>query len=369
MLGLRPMTYFPKKFLPAVFIMTKVKNYIGIDISKNWLDVAVLRKQSPVPSAILAERFDNDANGLKKLKKQLVAIHVPFNKSTLVVCENTGIYKAPLINFLKKERCQLCVEHAQRIKQSLGIQRGKNDKIDAKRIAEYALTNENRLAIWQNPRKEIQILKDLLNNRDRLITIHLQIFKWLQECRKFSTKAKYEMFSKANKAVISGVDKSRKSVDQEIRAIIKNDSDIQQNLQLLMSVPGIGIVIGLKLLCYTNEFTLCKSGKQLACYVGVAPFEHSSGSSVRGKTRVSSIANKRLKALLHMGAISVLRRKDGELSKYYERKVAEGKNKLSVLNAIKNKIVLRAFAVVDRGTPYLGLSKRTRTVTTYRALN
>lgn len=340
--------------------MTKLRNYIGIDISKEWLDVAVIRKESPAPSSILLERYDNTPNGLKTLKKQLLAVNVPLNTSTLVVCENTGIYKTSLVNFLKSQKCKFCVEHPQRIKQSLGIQRGKNDKIDAKRIADYALTNENKLTLWRAPRREAEILKDLLNNRDRLISIQHQMTKWLLECRKFSTKSKYEMFSKANKAVISGANKSLNAINQQIHACIKNDPGLRNNLKLLMSVPGIGNVIGLKLLCYTNEFTLCKNGKQLACYVGVAPFEHSSGSSVRGKTRVSNIANKRLKALLHMGALSVLRRKEGELSKYYKRKVAEGKNKLSVLNAIKNKIVLRAFAVVDRGTPYIGLSKSKR---------
>lgn len=132
----------------------------------------------------------------------------------------------------------------------------------------------------------------------------------------------------------------------------KKDVEIQRMLKLIVSVPGIGPVTGLKLICYTNEFTACSNGKQLACYVGVAPFEHTSGSSVRHKSRVSPIANKRLKAVLHMGAMSAIRLKNGELGRYYQRKVAEGKNKMLALNAIKNKIILRVMAVMKRGTPY-----------------
>ena len=83
----------------------------------------------------------------------------------------------------------------------------------------------------------------------------------------------------------------------------------------------------------------------------MVPFEHSSGKSVRGKSRVSHFAHKDLKTLLHMCAVGCISRK-GELRDYYERKLAQGKNKMSVLNAIRNKIVHRIFAVVRDNTMY-----------------
>ncbi|WP_460952446.1 transposase [Spirosoma daeguense] len=91
--------------------------------------------------------------------------------------------------------------------------------------------------------------------------------------------------------------------------------------------------------------------KQMACHAGVAPFEYRSGTSVRGKTRVSHQARKRLKALFHLGAMSCIR-KEGELRTYYQRKVAEGKNKMLVLNAIRNKLIHRVYAVVRRKEKY-----------------
>lgn len=87
------------------------------------------------------------------------------------------------------------------------------------------------------------------------------------------------------------------------------------------------------------------------CHAGVAPFEHRSGSSVRGKTRVSHHARKRLKSLFHLAAMSSIRAK-GELRDYYQRKVGEGKNKMLVLNAVRNKIIHRIYAVVRRGEKY-----------------
>src|SRR5690606_36505633 len=93
------------------------------------------------------------------------------------------------------------------------------------------------------------------------------------------------------------------------------------------------------------------------CQAGVAPFEHSSGKSIRGKTRVSHMADKSIKTLFHLAAMAVLNRKSSELKDYYERKIAAGKNKMSVLNAIRNKIIQRIFAVVQRGAPYQKFNK------------
>lgn len=99
------------------------------------------------------------------------------------------------------------------------------------------------------------------------------------------------------------------------------------------------------------RFEAIDDPKKLACHAGVAPFEHSSGSSVRGKTRVNHQARKSLKTLLHLAAMSALQ-VDGELRDYYLRKVAEGKNKMLVINALRNKLIHRVCAVVKRGEKY-----------------
>lgn len=168
--------------------MTKVKNYIGIDISKDWLDVSVLACEDGDIHTILEKRFSNDESDLEKLKIKLLRLNVTFDKSCLVVCENTGIYKDPLVKFFTKQRCLFSIESGQRIKKSLGIQRGKNDLIDARRIAEYAFINRRKLTIWKTPRKEIQKLKDLLRNRDRLLNTHAQLTKSLTEFNQFYAK-------------------------------------------------------------------------------------------------------------------------------------------------------------------------------------
>ncbi|MFA6517579.1 MAG: transposase, partial [Bacteroidia bacterium] len=101
---------------------------------------------------------------------------------------------------------------------------------------------------------------------------------------------------------------------------------------------------------YTRCFSTFDNARQLACYAGVAPFEYTSGTSIRGKTRVSPMANKKLKVLLSMCALNA-KKADPEIGLYYLRKTEEGKNPMSVINAIRNKLILRVFATVKRGTP------------------
>jgi len=86
------------------------------------------------------------------------------------------------------------------------------------------------------------------------------------------------------------------------------------------------------------------------------PFEHQSGTSIKGRTRVSSLSNKQLKKLIHMVAICACAY-NPEMKSYYNRRVSEGKNKMSTLNVIRNKIISRMFAVVNRGSGYVDLMK------------
>jgi transposase len=145
---------------------------------------------------------------------------------------------------------------------------------------------------------------------------------------------------------------SIKNLEAEIRSIIVKYSDLKNNYDLLITVPGIGHLTAVYLICCTNNFAGKISGKQLACYAGVVPFEHSSGISVKGRNKVHPMANKDLKKALHLCALTAIQYYP-EFRQYYERKKAEGKHSMSVLNAIRNKIVLRAAAVVNNQKAYV----------------
>ncbi len=151
---------------------------------------------------------------------------------------------------------------------------------------------------------------------------------------------------------IHAIDKDLQKIEAEILSLINKDESLRKLYLLVTSVVGIGFVTAINLIIYTNEFTSFNDSRKLACYCGVAPFPYQSGTSIRGKTRVHSMANKKLKSNLHMASLSAVKL-DYDLKIYYERKVAEGKSKLSVLNAVKCKMLARVVACVNKQKVYV----------------
>jgi transposase len=195
-------------------------------------------------------------------------------------------------------------------------------------------------------------LKDLQTSRARLIKQLTSNRVYLGELKGVSDPLIYGAMEKAYKAAIEGLEKSIGVIEEQIKAIVAKDESMKQNYKLLISVPGIGHVTAVYLLCCTANFAARPTGKQLACYAGVAPFGYSSGTSIRGRARVHRMANKELKRLLYMGARAAVQH-NPEMKAYYERKKSEGKHDLTVINAVKNKIILRVAAVIARQRPFV----------------
>lgn len=172
----------------------------------------------------------------------------------------------------------------------------------------------------------------------------------MRELQKVDNAAGREL-AKLNKAALEGLGKSKTVIEKRMQQLINCDAELKRIFELATSVKGVGKVLATELLIYTHKFTRMTNIKQLACYCAVAPFTHSSGTSVRGKTRTSHFANMNLKTTLHLAAMSSTQYVP-DLREYYQRRVAEGKSKMCVINAIRNKLLHRILAVVKRGTPY-----------------
>jgi transposase len=340
------------------------KNYIGIDVSKRTLDFAVIdAKQRGI---VFQSRRSNSKDDLKQLKKELRKHRINLDKHSLVVLEHSGIYIRTVVSFLIKCKCSICVDSALRIKRSFGIQRGKSDAIDACRIAEYGFRNYDKLRLWKNPRESIFRLRDLLGLRERIMRVKNSIKAPLKEMQQFYSKAAQKRMTDLCSDAITGTSKSLKSVEYELKMLIRSDYNISNQLTLLTSIPGVGRITSLYLICYTHEFTVTTSARHLASYAGIAPFEFESGTSIQGKAHVHPIANKHLKRLLHTAALQTIKL-TGEHRKYFEKKTGEGKHAFSVINAVRNKVVKRIAAVITRGTPYLPKKKYDRMMRKVRA--
>ena len=147
-----------------------------------------------------------------------------------------------------------------------------------------------------------------------------------------------------------------KKVEERMDKIIGSMPEWKTNYKLIQTVRGVGPVIARYLIIFTENFTRFATYRKFACYAGIAPFEYASGSSVRGRTRVHSCANKQLKSLLNMAAMNAIKI-NGVYKQYYQRRQKEGKNNMSTLNIIRNKLLAQIFAVVKRQTPYVDLYK------------
>lgn len=329
------------------------KFFIGIDVSKHTLDVCFLVRQEDSLSKPAWKQFANTCPGLKAMRQWLEGQKIPLSEQTIIVIENTGIYHRLLWQVFSSLHVELCIENAAQVKWSLGIARGKNDKVDSRRLALYAVRHADRLKPTPALHQQIMPLKDLLCLRRKLLVQITSLSTGLKELEKagvmpaFATTAAHML-----KPALLGLKQSFKKVEAEIKDTLQQDEHIYAVYQRLLSVPGIGHITAVYMICSSNVFTLCTSGKQLACYCGVVPFDHQSGTSIKGKHQVHKMANQELKHLLHMCAISSIKNHP-EFKDYYKRKKQEGKHALSILNAIKNKLVLRAFAVVKNERLYI----------------
>jgi len=325
----------------------QVNHFIGIDVSKNTLDISVVTDGKTV-------YYQQIANTVKEIKTSICHIveqlQTSFNE--VVFCmEHTGIYNLPMVKWLQTKEAKIWLESGLHISRTLGLVRGKNDKIDSNRIAMYAFANRHQIKLWKAPRPVIEKITALLSQRSRFVKVKKQLSTAAAEQALFMHKDITKSIQKYTDKTVQVIDKQIEAVEKEIMTLIKEDENLNRLYQLITSVEGIGFVTACHMLSTTNEFINIKEAKKYACYAGVVPFEHRSGTSVRGKSRVSKMANKGIKTLLHLAATSAIRM-EGDLKQYYHRKVAEGKSKMSVLNAVRNKLILRVFACVNQNRKF-----------------
>lgn len=320
--------------------------FIGVDVSKNELDFAVVNSNK----VLFHLEVTNDKAGIdsfiKALKKQ-----TGFDFENSLFCmEFTGIYNNILLNYLSSHKAFIWVENARQIKDSMGTIRGKTDKLDSILIAQYSYKNRENPRLWSPKRDIIQELDRLTAIRSRLKNAIKMLETPLVDSKDFIGKKAHKDTKNACQDSINALKKDVKNVEKQIDEIIKKDPELSHLFELITSVKGISKVTATEIIITTNEFKDIDDPKKFGAFAGCVPFERSSGKK-KGRPKVSSITNKKMKALLHMAAMSAIKYCK-ELKEYYERKVSEGKNKMLVINNVRNKLILRVFACVNKNQKY-----------------
>lgn len=322
-------------------------HFIGVDISKASLDAAVYPAKDKTSDFI---HIENTSKGLREMMSWLKKRGIK-PKEMVICAEHTGTYTNQLIDFTYKKGIALSLNSPLEIKRSMGIARGKNDAVDAARIAEYAYTRRERLKLYEKPGKDIMTLQCLLTERRQYMKQRTALLNFKSVLVEYETPAARTR----NETAITSLNKLIKKTEDQMLSIICANSELKRSYYLVSSVMGIGLINALNTIVYTNNFQSFESPRKYACYIGVAPFDHTSGTSVRGKTQVSKICRTQQKSELSMAARSAIIHDPG-LRKYYQRKMKEkggGRDVHGiVLNAVKFKLILRMFAVVKSGVPY-----------------
>jgi len=328
----------------------KYKVFIGIDVPKLTIDVHL-------HGIGASKTFSNEEKGFVLFLSWVKKHSKQSEPAEMIICfEHTGMYSIKLATYLNDIGIPFAMLPALQIKQSIGIRRGKNDQIDAQRIAEYAWLHRETIQATLLPAKSILKLQSLLTLRNRLVCDRGGYEATWKEQKKALEGKEHKGIFQVYKSLIMNLTIQVKKIEEQIKAVIESDEAVKLHYQLLISIKCVGPVLAANMIAYTHNFTHFATWRKFACYVGTAPFEHQSGTSIKGRTRVSSLSNKQLKKLIHMVAICACAY-NPEMKSYYKRRLSEGKNKMSTLNVIRNKIISRMFAVVNRGSGYVDLMK------------
>jgi transposase len=319
--------------------------FVGIDVSKKTIDAAI-------DGAGKHKVFPNTDAGLAQMLAW-ADIHAPGASFCL---EHCGMYAHRLCLLLSQRELTHYLVGGLAVKRSLGIARGKNDRVDAFSLARFARLYHAELRPYRLPGEDILRLRALLALRARLVKQLAGHKAYLKEATAAMGLGGDDTAIQCTGEIMAVLQKQVKAIEGQITGTIEGCPALAHTYRLITAIKGVGMVLAAYLIARTNNFADFPSWRKMACHAGTAPFTNTSGTSLKGRTKVSHMADKVLKTLLNQAALSATLH-NPELKAYYQRRLKEGKNKMLAINIVRNKLLARIFAVVKRDTPYVDTYK------------
>ena len=333
--------------LKGMINLSTQQHFVGCDVSKNTLDFAIHEQGKDY------RRFEhicvaNSAEGFHAMRKWLRS-HKVNAKNAVIAMEHTGSYSSALADWCFKKGITFVFLHPMDVKNAGARGRNKTDKTDSQFIADYVYTMREKLSPSLPESPVIKKLRQLRNERQLAVRTRTAYTNQLKTVTDKSTKQRMEKILDSFNAQI-------KAIEAAIRKEIEADSQLKKSYDLLISIPGIGMLNALTTIIATGNFTRFQTSRQYAKFCCVSPLSQTSGISVRGADHVSRAGHNEIKSILTEGARSAIHH-DANLKSYYRRKRAEGKTHGCVMNAVKFKLLCRMFAVIQRQTPYVNVER------------
>lgn len=327
--------------------LAHLQHFIGCDVSKSTLDFAIFESGKDYRKFEHIQ-VSNDAEGFKSMRKWLISFHINLNNAVIAM-EHTGAYSVALSEWCHKKGYVFVLLHPLDVKNAGARGRNKTDKVDAQFIADYVYTMREKLEPSQPEAPIIKHLRQLHNERRLAIktrTAYLNQMKNVED----------PDILRRQKKMIVALDEQIKAIEAMIKKVIDSDQKIKNNFDLLVSIPGIGLINAVATIVATGNFTRFQSARQYAKFICVSPLARQSGTSINGGNHTSKAGHNELKSLLTTAAKTAIYN-NVQLKAYFNRKISEGKLYGCVINAVKFKLVCRMFAVIDRQKPYVDTEK------------
>lgn len=313
------------------------KHFVGIDISKDYFDVSV-----EVKGKERHHQFSQSEKGYEALMRWFEKFEID---SAHICMEATGAYWYDLADFL----C-LAGEHVsvvnptcvRRFAQS-ELKRTKTDKVDAGVIARFCKTMVPK--VWQPPAPEVRQLQMLVRRQYDLVKIRRQ-----ERTRLSTEKNKPPVMDSINR-ILKCLDQEIARIKRQIESLYRKHSHLREKRQLIMSIPAVGEETANVILTEIPALELFDSAKQLVAFAGLAPKEIRSGSSIRGRTRLSKTGNARLRSALFMPAV-VAKDHNPVVARFYRNLIANGKPPMKAVGASMRKLLHIIFGVLKSGKPF-----------------
>lgn len=331
-------------------MQTYKKFFIGVDFSKEKFDATAIDENEKVLSH---QVFDNAPAGFKQfeawMRKSCGLAKENACEQILICGEHTGFCSIEFADRFHALGYKVWLEMAAQIRYSIGVRRGKSDEADAMAIAKYAKRHASRSEgrLYVPDSDEMRRLKALVLEHETLVKERVATTNRLKSKAFDASPESVERM----KARVEQLRKDEAEVDREIKILLAQSQEMGRNYELLVSVPGIGVLTAAVLLIATSNFKLCGGPRALACYVGVAPFRAQSGTSVHSRPHASKFSNKGVRAVLR-NAATVAVRFNPPLKEYCERLIAKGKARYVVKTNCINKLIHIACKIVESKKPF-----------------
>jgi len=311
---------------------------VGIDVSKNKLDVSILLSNGKETHKV----FENNQNGFDKLISWMASLRI---KQAHVCLESTGCYGEAIALVLHQQNHKVSIINPLRIKayaRSEGC-RTKTDKVDSGVIARFckALCPP----AWNPPSLSEQKLKDLYRCRQNLLEDKNRVSNRLEKFRQDQASIKIWQ------DLLASIESHLEKIEVHLKELLLRDKTLNKQVELLKTIPGISDKTAIAILAELPNIESFNTAKEVAAFAGLNPYVRQSGSSVKGKGRLSKVGNAQLRKALYMPAI-VAKKHNPLLVEFSKRLAKKGKPAMVIIAAGMRKLLHIIFGVLKSGRPF-----------------